>query len=221
MADVASAPIRPGRPRGEAAGSHSAILDAVHDLLLETSVRDLTIEAVAKRAQVSKPTLYKWWPSKAALVFSMFRERLDREGRAPEAATVEAMLRARMKHLVHAFNGLFGKVVAELIAEGQSDPVVLRELYDRHIGPRRAATIVDIKRGMASGEFASSADPELLVDAIFGPMYYRLLLHLTPLTEEYGERLIDQVLRKAPVASPASSADKVEPSDPVLPGPMA
>ena len=206
MSSLTSAPARPGRPRRETAGSHSAILDAVHELLLETSVRDLTMEAVAKRAGVGKPTLYKWWPSKAALVFSMFHERLDREGRMPEAATVEAVLRARMKHLVHAFNGLFGKVMAELIAEGQSDHAVLQELYDHHIGPRRAATIVDIERGMASGEFTSSVNPELLVDAIFGPMYYRLLLRLTPLTEEYGETLIDQVLHGTPVASQTSFA---------------
>ena len=207
MSSLTSAPARPGRPRGEKAGSHSAILDAVHDLLVETSVRDLTMEAVAKRAGVGKPTLYKWWPSKAALVFSMFHERLAREGRVLEEATVEALLRARMKHLVSAFSGLFGKVMAELIAEGQSDPVVLRELYDRHIGPRREATIADIERGMASGEFASSVNPELLVDAIFGPMYYRLLLRLTPLSEEYGEALIDQVLRRAPMASLNSAPD--------------
>ncbi len=207
MPSLTSATARPGRPRGETAGSHSAILDAVHDLLLETSVRDLTMEAVAKRAGVGKPTLYKWWPSKAALVFSMFHERLAREGRIPEKATVEALLRARMKHLVSAFNGLFGKVMADLIAEGQSDPVILRELYDRHIGPRRAATIADVERGMASGEFASSTNPELLVDAIFGPIYYRLLLRLTPLSEEYGEALIDQVLRSTPIASLNSAAD--------------
>ncbi len=207
MSSPTSVPARPGRPRGETAGSHSAILDAVHDLLLETSVRDLTMEAVAKRARVGKPTLYKWWPSKAALVFSMFHERLDHEGRMPDTATVEALLRARMKHLVRAFNGLFGKVIAELIAEGQSDPAVLRELYDRHIGPRRAMTIAAIERGKASGEFASNANPELLVDAIFGPLYYRLLLHLTPLTEEYGEELIDQVLHSIPMASLSSSAD--------------
>lgn len=200
------APARPGRPREKAAGSHSAILDAVHDLLLETSVRDLTMEAVAKRAGVGKPTLYKWWPSKAALVFAMFHERLAREGGVPEAETVEAVLRARMRHLVRAFNGTFGKVMAELIAEGQGDPAVLRELYDHHIGPRRAATIADIERGIAGGEFARGTDPELLVDAIFGPAYYRLLLRLTPLTEQYGEDLIDQVLHGAPMASRTSSS---------------
>ena len=177
----------------------------MHDLLLETSVRDLTMEAVARRAGVGKPTLYKWWPSKVALVFGMFHERLAREGRMPEAETVEALLRARMRHLVRAFNGMSGKVMAELIAEGQSDPAVLQELHDRHIGPRRAATIADIERGMASGEFASGANPELLVDAIFGPVYYRLLLRLAPLTEEYGDDLIDQILHGTPMASRGSS----------------
>jgi AcrR family transcriptional regulator len=51
-------------------------LDAVYELLQERSVRDLTMEAVANRAGVGKPTLYKWWPTKAALVLAMFRERI-------------------------------------------------------------------------------------------------------------------------------------------------
>ena len=199
MSDPTSAPARPGRPRGETAGSHSAILDAVHDLLLVTSIRDLTMDAVAKRAGVSKPTLYRWWPSKSALVFSMFHERLDRDARMPEAATVEALLRARLKHLVRAFDGLFGKVMAELIAEGQSDPAVLQELYDRHIGPRRTAVISDIERGKASGELASSTNAELLVDALFGPIYYRILLKLASPTEDYIENLIDQSLHSGPI----------------------
>ena len=64
-----------------------------------------------------------------------------------------------------------------------------------HISLRRASTIADIEHGKDAGEFPEDIDPELLVDAIFGPMYYRLMLRLMPLTEEYGDNLIDQVLR--------------------------
>jgi Tetracyclin repressor-like, C-terminal domain len=102
---------------------------------------------------------------------------------------------AKVRHLIGEFNGLFGKVMAELIAEGQSDPTVLHELYNSHISLRRASTIADIERGKSAGEFPDDTDPELLVDAIFGPMYYRLMLRLTPLTQRYGDNLIDQVLR--------------------------
>ena len=65
-----------GRPRGKSAVAHAAILDAVQELLRERPARDLSMDAVAKRAGVGKPTLYKWWPSKTALIFSMVQERM-------------------------------------------------------------------------------------------------------------------------------------------------
>jgi len=151
--------------------------------------------AVAKRAKVGKPTLYKWWPSKAALIMAMFHERLAAKLEVSPAATAEQAIRAKMRHLIGEFNGLFGKVMADLIAEGQRDPGILQELYERHISLRRASTVADIERGKASGELVPDTVPELLIDAIFAPVYFRLLLRLAPLTNQYGDRLIDQAFR--------------------------
>ena len=103
---------RIGRPPSKTADSHSTIIDAVHFLLQQTSVRDLTMEAIAKRAGVGKPTLYKWWPSKTALVLAMFHERLAGEPMATKARTAEASIRERARHLIAALNGPFGKVMA-------------------------------------------------------------------------------------------------------------
>ena len=183
-----------GRPRSEAAVSHAAIMDAVAGLLKELPARDLTMEAVAKRAGVGKPTLYKWWPSKAALILSMFQERFNIISKLPETATEEEALRMRVKRLIAECHGLFGKVVADLIAEGQADPSILKELYDNHIRPRRAATIAGIEHAVASGEFVAGTDPELLLDAIVAPIYLRLLLRHPALTEEYGNELVDRAL---------------------------
>jgi len=169
-------------------------MDAVYALLQERSVRELSMEAVAKRACVGKPTLYKWWPTKAALVFAMFHERLARQSEVLPAASVEAFLRQRVRRLIVEFHDLFGKVIAELIAEGQSDPKVLQELYDQHIGVRRAHAVVEIERAKRSGEFDSNTDSALLVDQIFGPIYYRMLLRITPLDDAFGDALLDQVL---------------------------
>jgi AcrR family transcriptional regulator len=186
---------RIGRPRSEAAVSHAAIMDAVYELLKEKPASELTMEAIAKRAKVGKPTLYKWWPSKAAIIMAMFYERLVGRVEAPQASTVEEAIRVKMRRLIKEFNGLFGKVMAELIAEGQSDPSILKELYEQHIRLRRESTVADIERGKANGEFAADVDPGLLIDAIFGPIYYRMLLRLGPLTEQYGNGLISQVVR--------------------------
>src|SRR5258708_33794217 len=68
--------VRKGRPPRQNAESHTAIVDAVLALLQEKSVRDLSMEEVAKRAKVGKPTLYKWWPTKATLVLAMICGRM-------------------------------------------------------------------------------------------------------------------------------------------------
>src|SRR6266481_101161 len=92
-------------------------------------------------------------------------------------------------------NGRFGKTVAGLIAESQSEPAVLQEFFGRWVSPRRNATIIDIQRGKDADELRSDIDPGLLNDAIFGAIYYRMLLRSAPLTRSFGDELVEQVLR--------------------------
>ena len=195
MKKTFSTPPKIGRPPRAAAASHTAIMDAVYELLQQTSARDLTMEAVAKRAGVSKPTLYKWWTSKAALIFAMFRERLASQPATLVAGTAEQVIRYKVQRLIQEFNGLFGKVMADLIAEGQSEPEILSDLYEQHISLSRASTIADVERGKIAGEFANDTNADLLLDAIFGPIYFRLLLRDMSLTQRYGDELVNQVLR--------------------------
>ncbi len=188
---------RLGRPRREMAQAHDHILDTVHSMLQVTSVRQLTMEAVAKQAGVGKPTLYKWWPSKAALVFAMFDERLVKLPNPPASKSAKDAITDRVERMIAEFQGLFGRVMAELIAEGQSDPDVLHELYARHIDLRRAHMLEDIERGKANGELRRDTDAEVLVDQILGPIYFRLLLRLKPMDDAWGKVLVEQALRGA------------------------
>jgi AcrR family transcriptional regulator len=194
MKNLTPPAVRRGRPPSEMAASHAVIMDAVYALLQEKSVRDLTMEAVAKRAGVGKPTLYKWWPTKATLVLAMLCERMAPKLEKPTVLTAEESLRFRARSLIKAFNGPFGRIVAGLIAEGQSEPAVLQEFFDRWISPRRNATITDLQRGKDAGELRSETEPELLNDAIFGAIYYRMLLRSGPLTRRFGEDLVEQVI---------------------------
>ncbi len=190
MNEMTSPSVRSGRPRASAAGSHEAILTAVHELLQEMSLRELTMEKVARRAGVGKPTLYRWWKTKPALVVAMFNERIVPALDAPDALTVEEAIRQKVERLISAFNGFFGKVIAELIAEGQSDPDVLRELNEGYVKPRRAGTVNEIVQAQKLGLIPAQIDPEMVVDAIFGSLYFNLLLKVRPLTPEYGEGVV-------------------------------
>src|ERR1700747_3279721 len=186
---------RKGRPPSEMAASHSAIMDAVYTLLQENSVRDLTIEDVAKRARGGKPPLYKWCSTKATLVLAMLCERMAPNLEKPTVLTAEESLRFRVRRLIDAFHGPFGKIVAGLIAEGQMEPAILQGFVDRWVRPRRSATIADLQRRKNAGELRSETEPELLNDAIFGAIYYRMLLRSGPLTRRFGEELVEHILR--------------------------
>jgi len=170
-------------------------MDAVYAFLQKRSVRELTMEGIAKRANVGKPTLYKWWPSKAALVMAVLQERLVPKPEPITAKTAEEAVRARMHRVVRAFNGMFGKVLADLIAEGQNDPGLLGELYEKHIRQRREPLVAEIERGKQAGEFYAEVDSDLLVDALIGPIYYRLLIKSAPLTEAYVDQLLAQLMQ--------------------------
>lgn len=186
---------RKGRPPSKMAASHAAIMEAVYALLQEKSVRDLTMEDVARRARVGKPTLYKWWPTKATLVLAMLCERMAPNLAKPTVLTAEESLRFRVRRLIDAFDGPFGKIVAGLIAEGQSEPAIRQAFLDRWVSPRRAAAIADLQRGINTGELRSDTEPELLNDAIFGAVYYRFLLGLGPFTRRFGQELVEQAIR--------------------------
>jgi AcrR family transcriptional regulator len=169
----------------------------VYDLLKKQSIRDLTMEGVAKRARVGKPTLYKWWPTKGELVLAMFRERILSAHPPPyiPGETAEEAISHAACLLIRAFEGPLGKVSAELIAEGQSEPAIIRKWFDEHIRHRRARNAEDIERGKSSGELNAQTDPELVIDSIFGAIYYRLLFRSAPLTEQFGKDLVAQVFR--------------------------
>ncbi len=183
-----------GRPPSATAASHDAILNAVYNLLHEKSVRDLTIEEVARRAGVGKPTIYKWWPSKAALVMDMLDKHILEDLPAPGSRSAEEDIRGPVTELVRRFNGFPGKVAMEILAEGQSDPGVLQEYWDRYLSKRRAIATEVIERAQASGEFRKDIDPQVLLDMIFGPIYYRRLVRHQKLDQRFANELVDRII---------------------------
>src|SRR5260370_22429071 len=131
---------RKGRPPSEMAASHDAIMDAAYALLQKKSVRDLTMEEVARRAKVGKPTLYKWWPTKAALVLAMLCERMAPNLEKSTVLTAEESLRFRVRRLIDAFHGPFCKNVAAILAGGRREPPLLHTFFDRSVPPPPDAT---------------------------------------------------------------------------------
>src|SRR5579872_479681 len=125
----------PGRPRSEDA--RKAILNSTLKLLEEMGFPELSIEAIAADADVGKATVYRWWPSKAALVADAFSSSADKELRFPDTGSVRSDMSNQMKQLVRVFRGRRGRIVAALLGGGQSDPELIAAFRERFLWPRR------------------------------------------------------------------------------------
>jgi AcrR family transcriptional regulator len=184
---------RIGRPRSEE--SKVAILEATWELLKTTSLRDLSIEAIARESGVGKTTIYRWWPSKVAVVMDAFVENVLLVTSFPEGLSATEAIAQQMASLVQAFSGEYGRIVAQIIAEGQADPEALASYRDRFIYPRRAAAKAIIQQGIENGEFDPKLDPELAIDILYGAIYFRLLVGHLPLDRQFAEELPQWALK--------------------------
>ena len=185
------------QPRGRrrSARSHRAILDATQALLVEQGYRALTIEGVAARAGVGKQTIYRWWPSRAALVLEAYLAGSDDIPPPPESGSTAEEVRALLGWLVAVLERpIGGRVLAGLVSDLMHDPDLGGRFHRDVVPVRRRAMLAALERGRGRGEVREDAELELAVDALHGAVFYRLLLSGEPLDARFVEQTAGQVL---------------------------
>lgn len=171
---VSSKPRGGGRPRSET--TRRAILTATLKLLREMPIQTLTIEAIAKEAGVSKATIYRWWDSKASVVIDAFIE--DHIVHTPmrhDIHPAEALL-LHWRSLAEQYASWPGKVVGQILAEGQSDPAVQREFRERFYYGRRAIVTEAFEQLRIRCPQMPDIAAEYLIDMLYSTVYRRLML---------------------------------------------
>lgn len=163
-----------GRPRNTEAKNN--ILKASYDLLLETGFAAVTVEKIAERAQVSKATIYKWWPNKAAVVMDGYLYAANARLPIPDTGSAREDILIHAGTLAQFLSSREGKVITELIGEGQSDAALAEAYRSRYFGPRRQEAWKLFERGIAKGELKKDLDIGSCIDLVYGPIFYRLLL---------------------------------------------
>jgi AcrR family transcriptional regulator len=184
----------PGRPRSEE--SRLSILRSTLKLLKQDGgFAELSIEAIAADANVGKTTVYRWWPTKAALVADAFSTSADQELRFPNTGSVQRDMSLQMKRLIRVFRSNRGKVVAALLAGGQSDPELIEAFRDRFLWPRRKQAYQTLQRGIDRGELPTGCDLDLVLDSLYGPIYMRFLIRHDKLDENFADDICALVLK--------------------------
>lgn len=182
-----------GRPRS--AASRQAILDAALSELRERGYAALTIEGIASRAGVGKQTIYRWWSSKADVVLDALLDLTSTRIIVPDEGSLSddliAFLRATFRQRGQR------PVLIGLMAQAVLDPAFATQFRDRFLFSRRAALRSIMQRAVERGEVAAELDLELLIDVVYGVLWYRLLLDHAPINEAAGQQLAALVVRAA------------------------
>lgn len=188
-------PRRPhtGRRRNDAA--KAAILDATFRLLSDPGTEALTIDALAAEAGVGRQTIYRWWPSKAAILLEAITERADQSLDFPDTGDLLADLRGQMYELVRLFTDpMFGAYGRGLIVAAQTDPAISAALLDTLIRPRVQLCIERLAKAQQAGEIRADVDLAVVVELLYAPLYYRMLLHTAPVSSEQVDSVISLVM---------------------------
>lgn len=184
-----------------------AILDATLKLLETTPVQQISIESIAREAGVGKATIYRWWNSKAAVVIEAFLHTHVSHTPMPKDVSPRAALTRHVHRLVEEYSGWSGRIVSQIMAEGQGDPDVLREFRERFWYGRRAVVREVVEEARRLGEFRTDQETELQMDILYAPIYFRLLMRHLPLDKKFADEHCAAIMQMlAPAEKEAGAA---------------
>lgn len=182
-----------GRPRSESA--RDDILRVTLELLQEANVRDLTAEAIARKAGVSKATLYKWWPNKTHIAFDAFMTQAKAHVPIPDTGSAERDFVLQLLEAARFYHSRAGRALGCMLA-GSHDDKGLQTLLERFLNTRRHEVAVVWKRGVERGDICPDVDMQMGLDILYGPLMFRFLTgRVTLIREEDATRLVASVFR--------------------------
>jgi AcrR family transcriptional regulator len=172
-----------------------AIRNAVMSELAEVGYGRLSIEAVARRAGVGKTAIYRRWSNKLEMVLEIITDVAGRKVPVPDTGSFASDLDLLMMIVSRALqHRVASQIIPDLMAEAARNPQIAETLqrvlsiHQQSVGEKL------VGQAIARGELPEGTDPEVAVDLILGPLYWRLAVSRQPVTDDYLEKLAAAVL---------------------------
>jgi AcrR family transcriptional regulator len=184
------------RPRGRPRSEHARqeILEASYKLLRDKGFNAVGSHEIAQAAGVSSATLYRWWRSKEEILFDACFERMKPVLAIPEAGSGLTRLRRYVLRAAEFLVSEEGEVMARIFTGIHEDTRLRQAFLERYVKHRRQIQRRIIEEAIASGELKSTTDPELLIDVLTGPLFFRWLQGHAPLDKSFAKSILDNVI---------------------------
>ena len=162
------------------------ILDATAGLVTSDGVDHVTIAGIATTAGVSRQTIYRWWPSKAAVVLDALDRVIVSANPVPRTGDARN-LQSHTQGLVTFLKSPAGPHLRALFAESLRDEAVAAQFRAAFIDNRRERGATVRRRGIEAGVFRSDLDVEWATEPRYGPIWLRFLLEDTQESPGVGQ----------------------------------
>lgn len=181
-----------GRPRSPAL--RAAALRAARALIADVGPAGVTMEGIAARAGVSKPTVYRLWPNAQAVVMAALMDAPSPPAR-PGRGSALSVLRRQVRDVVAAFGTRTGRNVTLMLAAADEGAELTKVFRHHFILARRDEGRRLLEAAVADGDVRSDVDREAVLDGLYGPIFFRILVGHAIADESFADRVVDQVLR--------------------------
>lgn len=189
------------RPGGRSARVRAAVLEAAADVLAEVGYDAFVIEDVATRAGVHKTTVYRRWPTKAELIADATRARSIDLVPTPDTGSLRGDLQALARSVARNIGSDTGeRITRTMVAAAATSPDAAGGTAD-FFAERIALAHVIVERAISRGELPKGTDANLVIEALIGPLYVRLLLTGEPVNAAFADRVASVVAAGAPAAA--------------------
>ncbi|GGN70557.1 TetR family transcriptional regulator [Actinoplanes lobatus] len=186
MATIKRAPAGAAVLRGDIT---VAIRNAVMSELAEVGYGRLSIEAVARRAGVGKTAIYRRWSNKLEMVMEIISDVAERKVPLPDTGSFSGDLQLLLMIVSTALqHRIASQIIPDLMAEAARNPQIAETLQRALRTHQQAVGEKLIGQAVARGELPEGTDPEVAVDMILGPLYWRLAVARQPIGEDYLEK---------------------------------
>jgi AcrR family transcriptional regulator len=181
-----------GRPRSPAV--REAVMRAARAMLDEVGPAGVTIEGVAARAGVGKPTVYRLWPNAQAVVMAALMESPAAAVRPARGSAVVA-LRRQTREVVATFASRTGRSVTLMLAAAEAETELAKAFRHHFILARRNEGRRLLEAAMANRELRRDLDIETALDLVYGPIFFRVLVGHGALDDAFADSVVDHMLR--------------------------
>lgn len=178
----------------------SAIFAATLELLAEQGYDGLTIESIASRSGVNKTTIYRWWPSKDAVLAAALVHSDLLAFAMPDTGSLRGDLLALAREITQLLTGeRTAPIVATVLAAAPRRPE-LAAVAHTFFAERLTREQPMFQRAIARAELPATADPAMIMDLLAGAIWFRILLRDQPMSSDYLSGAVDLVLHGAAAA---------------------